>query len=393
LDAVMSQLVYQPLPTAEETLDRLINEIIVLDGVEDVPIPTDDEVEARISSLALAWNVEEAAIVSALQEDGLTRTDFTARVARLIQVEAALEQLSAQEPNLDQWLGNARAAAEIGVYRSLLADSPPLQTQAAAAARVEQVEPAPANEAALQEEAAEVVFAPPANMPESPYPENAAPDFTLPLLGGGSLSLSDLRGKPTIINFWATWCPPCRRELPALQAAYTAHSDEIGFVAVDVKEKTSKVASFVEELGLTFPVVLDQNGQISDITYQVRGLPTTIFVDARGVVAARHVGPLNESLIEDYLAPLLEPSPPEAAGAAEASQSTPAVSMLGPPAQSAASDPMEPAHNNQPDSAEPVGELPQAADFSLTAANGETISLQDYRDQQNVVLVFYRGHT
>jgi thiol-disulfide isomerase/thioredoxin len=127
-------------------------------------------------------------------------------------------------------------------------------------------------------------------MAVSPYPQNAAPDFTLAQLSGDPLTLSNFRGKPALINFWATWCPPCRRELPALQAAYTAYQDDIGFVAVNVKEDPAPVTALVQELGLNFPIALDSDGQVSNIAYEVRGLPTTVFVDANGVVVARHIG-------------------------------------------------------------------------------------------------------
>ena len=122
----------------------------------------------------------------------------------------------------------------------------------------------------------------------------------------GTLLRGDFRGKPVIINFWATWCPPCRRELPALQTAYAVYGDKIGFVAVAVKENKNKTASFVEELALTFPVALDRDGRVRNIAYNVRGLPTTIFVDANGVIAVRHVVPLDKATIDKYLTPLLD---------------------------------------------------------------------------------------
>lgn len=189
------------------------------------------------------------------------------------------------------------------------------------------------------------------DLPVSPYPEQVAPDFSLTGLDGSALTLSDLRGRPVLINFWASWCPPCRQELPALQAAYDTYGDEIGFLAVNVKEPANTVTAFATEMGLTIPIVLDPEGQISNETYQVRGIPTTIFVDARGVVMARHVGPLDEVAITGYLDPLLE----------QASQNR---TMSSP-----------------------------ASDFNLLSAGGDSVSLQDYRDKHHLVLVFYRGQT
>lgn len=131
-----------------------------------------------------------------------------------------------------------------------------------------------------------------------------APDFTLTRLEGGSLALADLRGQPIVINFWATWCPPCLEELPALQAAYLAHRDEINFVAISVKEESGVVAQFITQHGITLPVLLDSNGAAVDL-YGVRGLPTTVFIDKQGVVVDRHLGGLDPPTLNTYLAGLL----------------------------------------------------------------------------------------
>jgi cytochrome c biogenesis protein CcmG/thiol:disulfide interchange protein DsbE len=365
LDAVMNQLARQPIATAEETLDRLANEIIVLEAVSssgdgDGGPPTAAELEARTLALEQSWQVSDEALVAALAEVGLTRDDLLERVGRLIQVEAALKQLAAQEADLNAWLAEARTSAEIGLYHALV-DLPPAPVEASA-------QETNLAEASTQREpvAGETEkFAPPPEMPVAPYVENAAPVFTLPQLDGQPLTLSNFRGKPTIVNFWASWCPPCRHELPALQAAYDAHRDEIGFIAVDVKEEPGVVTSFIEELGLSFPVVLDLDGQVSDVSYEVRGLPTTIFVDVNGVVAARHVGPLDEATIDSYLTPLLEQAAQIARTSATSSEQT----------------------------TPPADDLTLAPDFTLTAATGDAVSLQDYRGQRNVVLVFYRGRT
>jgi|GEM_PF-373559 len=369
LDAVMSQLAAQPIPTAEETLDRLINEIIVLQAVSPLlpPQPASTEaIEARIQTLETNWQVTDETVITALAEAGLERSDLTARVDRLLQVEAALSQLETQEDDLTAWLAAARASAEIGLYRSLVDEEIGKQEGEVVA------EAAPPSPFPPSTPAPQPIFAPPPEMAVSPYPQNAAPDFTLSQLEGGSLTLSSLRGKPTLINFWATWCPPCRRELPALQAAYTTYQADIGFVAVNVKEDPTTVTALVQELGLTFPIALDSDGQVSNIAYEVRGLPTTVFVDANGVVVARHIGPLDEAAIEDYLKPLLE-TEAEAQGSGGAEGEKDEESPL------------------PPSTLAPL--RPSAPDFTLTAATGDTISLQDFRGKSNVALVFYRGHT
>jgi hypothetical protein len=219
LDAVMSELAYQPVPTVEETLDRMVNEILVLDAVSPITAPTTAEVEARVADLAAAWQITPPAMGSALTEAGLTGSDLNNRIARLIQVETALTRLAGQEADLNAWLLRARASAEIGLYRSLAlaAALPPTPTPVAVAPTL-----FPSGEVS----ATPVVTA---ALPVAPYPENLAPPFTLNRLEGGALTLADLRGKPAIINFWATWCPPCQRELPALQAAYEKYTGQIGF--------------------------------------------------------------------------------------------------------------------------------------------------------------------
>lgn len=384
LDGVMSRLAGQPIPTAEETLDRLINEIIVLAGVPASPQPPMDEVEARIVALETSWNVADEAVVAALAEAGLERTALSERVRRLIRVEAALNQLAARHDDLDAWLAEARASAEIGLYHSLVSSSQKLDLPEASVATRQL--PASTSQSSANLSSLTSQNALPPELPVGPYVENIAPDFSLPQLNGELLSLSNFKGKPVIINFWASWCPPCRRELPALQAAYASYSDKTGFVAVNVKEEAGAVSAFATEMGLTFPVALDADGMVSDAAYEVRGLPTTLFVDARGVVAARHVGPLNEALIDSYLAPLLTPEDPAISEGQAQSSVIPGEQMQ--PQTSLNADGDNPsttvAHSL-------AGSL--APDFALATAGGASISLQDYRDKSNVVLVFYRGHT
>jgi peroxiredoxin len=378
LDAVMNQLAGQPPATAEQTLDQLINEVIVLATVSEVPALPPNEVEARTAFLQQAWGVSNEEVVAALNESNLTPTDLTARVSRLIQVETALHQLTTQHANLDTWLQSMRASAEIGLYQPLA------QTTSQTAANPEQAISISQAQSKAEPAANTQTLAPPSNMPVAPYAGNAAPDFTLPQLNGEPLTLSDFRGKPAIVNFWASWCPPCQKELPALQNAYTVYGDKIGFVAVDVKEDAGTVTTFIENMNLSFPIVLDSNGDISNVLYEVRGIPTTIFVDANGVVTARHVGPLDEATIDEYLAPLLEQTGLVVATANKES----ALTMITAEEMTATVN----INTSAPEQAL-AGSLTMAPNFSAASGQGDTISLQNYRGQQNVVLVFYRGNT
>ena len=128
-------------------------------------------------------------------------------------------------------------------------------------------------------------------------------DFTLQDLDGKAVTLSDLQGHPVILNFWATWCAPCRIEMPEFQAVYENHPDgELAIVAVNLDEPADRVTKFFrDDLGLTFTALLDDGGVIAD-QYGVFTYPTTYFLNADGVVTAVHRGSLTEKYIEDYLA-------------------------------------------------------------------------------------------
>lgn len=109
-------------------------------------------------------------------------------------------------------------------------------------------------------------------------------DFSLDLLAGGESSLSDHLGKVVFLNFWATWCPPCREEMPSMQALYDELADEgLEMLAVNVLEDAETARGFIEEEGFTYPVLLDTNGRVM-IRYGVRAYPTTYIIDRDGYV-------------------------------------------------------------------------------------------------------------
>jgi peroxiredoxin len=118
-----------------------------------------------------------------------------------------------------------------------------------------------------------------------------APDFSLPSLEGGAVTLSALRGQVVFLNFWATWCPPCREEMPSIERLHREFKDqELAVLAVDVDESPNVVAKFVKNFRLSFPVLLDTGSEVSS-RYGVGGLPTTILVDRRGRVVGAAIGP------------------------------------------------------------------------------------------------------
>ena len=142
----------------------------------------------------------------------------------------------------------------------------------------------------------------------SPRVGFVAPDFTLELLGGGQVSLSELRGKAVIVNLWASWCPPCRAEMPALQRVYEANGArglEILAVNTTFQDSQAGAAEFVREFGLTFSVPLDRTGEVSR-SYLLRALPTTFFVDRDGIIRQVVIGgPMSETTIQTAVEELL----------------------------------------------------------------------------------------
>ena len=125
-------------------------------------------------------------------------------------------------------------------------------------------------------------------------------NFQLRGLNGETVQLADLRGKPVVINFWATWCPPCIEEMPLLEATAQRYSDRLVVVGVDYAEDAQTVQAFVDTFGITFPIALDSDGAAS-AQYYVRSYPTTFFVDAEGVLRAQHLGALSNELMNTYL--------------------------------------------------------------------------------------------
>ncbi len=138
--------------------------------------------------------------------------------------------------------------------------------------------------------------------PPAPQVGFQAPDFTLATLQGETLRLRDLRGQGVILNFWASWCPPCKAEMPALQRVYREYrSRGVQVVAVNftINDPLPQVQSFVERYALDFPVLLDPDGQ-TFTTYRVHSLPTTFFIGPDGVIRQIVVGgPMAEALLRE----------------------------------------------------------------------------------------------
>jgi len=128
-----------------------------------------------------------------------------------------------------------------------------------------------------------------------------APDLMLQDLDGELIKLSDLRGRPVLLNFWTTWCGYCRAERSTLQQLHEQYGeDELAVLAVAIGEDRTLLRSFVREQGLTYSILLDEDGRVSR-SYKVRGIPASFFIDREGVIQAQHVGALAEEVLTAYL--------------------------------------------------------------------------------------------
>lgn len=130
------------------------------------------------------------------------------------------------------------------------------------------------------------------------------PDFVLEDLDGDPVRLSDLRGRPVVLTFFASWCFPCQEELPVLEEAWRERRDEFTAVAVSYDDLARDSRQFVEDLGVTFPVLLDVDDTVRD-RYALRGIPQTFFVDEQGVLRDRVFGITTREALEEPLDALL----------------------------------------------------------------------------------------
>ncbi|MHB1654322.1 MAG: peroxiredoxin family protein [Desulfitobacteriaceae bacterium] len=133
---------------------------------------------------------------------------------------------------------------------------------------------------------------------------NLAPDFELRTLDGQVIKLSSLRGKKVIVNMWATWCPPCRLEMPDMEKFYAKHKNEgIEILAVNLtkaEKSREDVPKFVKDFGITFPVLMDEKGEVAQM-YEASAIPTSYILDSKGVIQQKIVGPMNEETMKELL--------------------------------------------------------------------------------------------
>lgn len=153
------------------------------------------------------------------------------------------------------------------------------------------------------------------NREDVPLPESGAPinvgdtayNFSLTDLDGTQVTLAEFEGKPVVVNFWATWCPPCRLEMPEFQQAFEDYQeDDLVILAVNEAEQPETVRSFFyDQMGYTYTPLLDEEGEVAE-AYGAVGLPSTFFIDASGQVTAVHRGALTQGQLQNYLAETIQ---------------------------------------------------------------------------------------
>ena len=142
------------------------------------------------------------------------------------------------------------------------------------------------------------------DLAEGPLAGYRAMDFTLPTTTGPELTLSDFQGQPVILNFWASWCGPCKVEMPLLERTAVLYRGRVAVLGINNGESLATIQQFALEQNLSFPLLVDENYLVGD-QYLVTALPTTVFIDERGVIQEIYTGILNEGILQDRIEALL----------------------------------------------------------------------------------------
>lgn len=141
----------------------------------------------------------------------------------------------------------------------------------------------------------------------APAGSRQAPELILPDLAGKTMDLASFRGKPVLVSFWATWCEPCRVEMPEVEALFRRSNGRFSIIGVSMDDDALKIPPFLKEHKVTFPIVVADRKVTA--SYAVRGLPTAFLIDAEGRIARRWVGPLDVRAAENDILALLNRRP------------------------------------------------------------------------------------
>jgi thiol-disulfide isomerase/thioredoxin len=132
-----------------------------------------------------------------------------------------------------------------------------------------------------------------------------APPLRLPLVGGGEMDLGAYRGRPVILNFWATWCEPCKAEMPVFERTQQQYRDRgLVVLGVDFQERDEEITAFLNQVGVTFPSLVDRTGEASR-QWRATGLPTTFLIDRQGIIRDVRVGAFTDEMLAERLAKIL----------------------------------------------------------------------------------------
>lgn len=230
-------------------------------------IPSVVDAEAQIAPILSQVGVTDAQLNTALSQSGLARSDLQEWIKRQLAINSYVNNLvaanvpeEAQEAAVRNWSNNLQSQADVEIRLG--------STGTQQAAKVGE----------------------------------PAPDFALPTPDGETVRLSDFRGQPVLVNFWATWCPPCEQEMPDIEALYQKYRDQgLEVIAVDQQESSAAVQQYFDDRNLTFQPVIDSTGEVFNI-YRVVALPTSYFIDAEGIVRFQHRGMMTAEQMENYAA-------------------------------------------------------------------------------------------
>ncbi len=125
-----------------------------------------------------------------------------------------------------------------------------------------------------------------------------APDFELKTLSGETVKLSSFKGKKVMLNFWATWCPPCKAEMPEMEQFYKQGNNDVVILAVNI-DTENDVKGFADKNGITFPILLDKENKVNGM-YQIISIPTTFFIDRNGVIKNKYTGSMKQDMMKQF---------------------------------------------------------------------------------------------
>lgn len=304
IDRALNTLLDIPATDESTALDRLVNEVLLLNAAESAGFRiVAESVTAEREALLAAYGKSTVELEAALQAEGFPLAAFDAYLANLITArDFSAAQAQARGITPEAFILELRQANEVHLTAGNVAKLSEAATPTASPTSATTPEVTPTD---VPPTPTTILLTPTDDVSRGTRVGQRAPGFVLPLLGSDppiAVDLDTLRGRPVVLSFWVTWCSHCRAQTPLLVDAHARYGlEEVQFVGINVRETADAVQSYVDKQGVLYSVVLDAEGLTAQ-QYQVSGYPTTYFLDAEGHVAARHVGQLSAQTLEQYLA-------------------------------------------------------------------------------------------